>query len=145
MAGSVIDIMKVAISSVGKNQQSLIDNRFGRCQNFLIFSDQGKLEKTISNPAIGASRGAGVQAAQVLADEDVDAIITGNMGPTAFAMLEKSGIKMFLSSSTMKAEDAFNKWKDNDLEQITSSVRRGRFGPGGGRGQGQRRGRGPNQ
>lgn len=41
--------MKIAISSFGDKLNSSIDNRFGRCQNFLILDEEGELEKTIDN------------------------------------------------------------------------------------------------
>jgi len=127
--------MKIAISSTGSNKDSLVDNRFGRCPQFLIFSEDGKLEKVISNPAVNASRGAGVQAAQTLADAGVKVVITGNIGPTAFTMLNKSNFEIFQTTNKVKVEEAFNKWKAGQLSKITTPQR----GPGSGAGRRQGR------
>ena len=88
--------MKIAISSAGKNLDSQIDPRFGRCQYF-IFVDPETMEFEASeNEGLMASGGAGVQAAQFIVQKGVKALITGNLGPNAASALSASGIKVYL-------------------------------------------------
>jgi predicted Fe-Mo cluster-binding NifX family protein len=90
--------MKVAVSATGKDLNSLIDPRFGRCQYF-IFVDPETMEfEVLENEGLMASGGAGVQAAQMVAQKGANILITGNLGPNAASALSASGIKVHLVS-----------------------------------------------
>ena len=55
-------IMKIGISVKGKNNDSLLDKRFGRCEYFQIHdTDTGEI-KVLENEAKLASSGAGIAA-----------------------------------------------------------------------------------
>src|SRR6056297_124825 len=133
--------MKVCITATKKDKKSKIDPRFGRAQYFLIFNDDGEIEETIDNSAQNAQRGAGISAAQKLDDKDVDILITGNIGPNAFNALNAAQIKVFLADSSLTAENAFNKWKENELKEVEKPNVGGHFGQGRGPGRGQGRGK----
>ncbi len=131
--------MKICISATGPTLDALLDPRFGRAMFFLIIDSQGKLIKAIKNTGVQAMRGAGITAAQVVAKEKVEAVITGNIGPNALMVLGSSGIKIFLGNSTMKAEDVFQEYREGKLREAKGAASCGPgFGPGFGRG---RRGR----
>jgi len=89
------DGIKFCITSMGSNLDSPVDPRFGRCQYFLIVDKDGNLEEAVSNTGIQAMRGAGIQAAQIVAGKGVNIVITGNIGPNAFVALQASGVRMF--------------------------------------------------
>lgn len=52
--------------------------------------------------------------------EKVDAIITGNLGPNAFELIEKSGIKAYKCDS-LAISSVLEKYKNNELEEIKMS------------------------
>lgn len=86
--------MKVCITSSGKSLDAQLDPRFGRCRYFVIVeSDTLELE-AIDNPAATAYHGAGIQAAQIVIDKGIEAVITGNIGPNAYQALSTTGIKI---------------------------------------------------
>ena len=92
--------MRIAISSTGKDLESQVDVRFGRCSYFIIAEVEGKEIKSsesIENTSAAQMGGAGITAAQMVADKKVDAIITGNMGPRAFTVFQQLGIEIHLS------------------------------------------------
>lgn len=90
--------MKIAISATGKDLDSPIDPRFGRCQYF-IFVDPETMEfEALGNEGLMASGGAGVQAAQFIVQKGAKALVTGNLGPNAASALSASGIKVHLVS-----------------------------------------------
>lgn len=125
--------MKICITAIGPELSSKVDPRFGRCAYFLIVDEKGNLEKAILNKAVQAMRGAGVTAAQIVASEKVDIIITGNVGPRAYMVLEQSNIKIFPESPDITAKEAFEMYKKGKLKEIRGTEARG-FGPGFGRG-----------
>jgi len=131
--------MKIAISSTGKDLDSQIDPRFGRCQYF-VFVDPETMEfEAHENGGLMASGGAGVQAAQLVAQKGASALITGNLGPNAASALSASGIKVHLVSggTVRKVTEAF---KAGKLQETSGPTVPPHFGMGGGRGMGGRRG-----
>lgn len=128
--------MKICITSIGPELNSGVDPRFGRCGYFLILNEKGELLKSIPNESGQAMRGAGITAAQIAADEKVDIVITGNVGPNAYMVLNQSGIKIFPGASNITIEQAFEMYKEGKLKEIDPSQARG-FGPGFGRGAGR--------
>jgi len=109
--------MKIAISSDGNTVESKIDQRFGRCKYFLIVdtNDTDKIE-AVENQGALQGHGAGIKAAQQIADLNVKAVITGNLGPNATAVLDKLEIKAYNASGT--AEDAIDNFINDKLEEI---------------------------
>jgi len=130
--------MKICITSTGPNLDSPIDPRFGRCAYFLIIDEEGKLTKTVENTGVQAMRGAGISAAQIVANEGVDVIITSNIGPNAFSVLGSSGIKVFLAEFGATAKEALGKYKEGKLEEAPAPTGPAFRGMGGGFGRGRR-------
>ncbi|SEW44738.1 NifB/NifX family molybdenum-iron cluster-binding protein [[Clostridium] fimetarium] len=87
--------MKIAISATGQNKDSILDRRFGRCDYFLIYDTESTEYKAIENNGESCGGGAGIAAASQVIEENVAAIITGNLGPNAYELLEKVGIKAY--------------------------------------------------
>jgi len=117
--------MKICITSVKGSLDSKIDPRFGRCQYFVIVDENGKLIKSMKNQGTQAMHGAGISAAQIIANEKVDAVITGNIGPKAFDALQSSGIEIFPGVHELTIKQAFEKYKGNELKRTTEPT-----GPG---------------
>ena len=109
--------MKIAITSDGDNINSSVDQRFGRCNYFLI-ADSGDIETVdaVKNEGAAYGHGAGIKAAQQLGTLSVKAVITGNLGPNATTVLDQLGIKAYHASGIVK--DAIADYKDNKLEEI---------------------------
>lgn len=68
---------------------------FGRAPYFLIHNtDSGKIEIR-NNPAASAQSGAGIKAAQWIADQNADAVITVRCGENAAEVFEAMGIMLY--------------------------------------------------
>ena len=128
--------MKICISATGNNLDVALDPRFGRAMYFLIVDDKGKLIKAIKNAGVQAMRGAGITAAQIVAKEKVEVVITGNVGPNASMVLGSSGIKIFLGSPAMSVRDILQEYKKGKLQETTGAMP---YGSGFGLASGQRR------
>lgn len=87
--------MKILFSSSGKDLDSNLDLRFGRCPYFLIYNTENEEVKVLENAGQNASGGAGIAAAQQVVDENVDVVITSNVGPNAFNLLQESSVEVY--------------------------------------------------
>ena len=115
--------MKIAISSMGENLESEVDTKFGRCPYFLIAEIEDKEVKNvkaIENTAAGQMGGAGITAAEIVANEKVDAVISANLGPRALSVFEQFGIKIYQGQGIIK--DVIQKFIEGELTEITEST-----------------------
>jgi len=113
--------MLIAISSSGPALESEIDPRFGRCQFFLLYDTETSEVKAIENPATGAMGGAGPQAAQCVADNKAEAVLTGNVGPSAITTLKAMGVKVFIGIEGTAGE-AVEQFKQNALQEADQAT-----------------------
>ncbi len=85
--------MKVVVSSSGKTLDDSVDLRFGRAKQFLVVdTDTGEVRVVDNNQNVEAMQGAGIQAAQTVASESPEYVITGHCGPKAFSVLRAAGV-----------------------------------------------------
>lgn len=115
--------MKIAISSTGKDLESEVDIRFGRCPYFLIVEIENKEiknVKVIENTAAAQMGGAGISAAEIVANEKVKAIITTNLGPRAFSVFHQLEIEIYQGQGKIK--DVIQQFIDKKLIQATNST-----------------------
>lgn len=138
--------MKVAISAMGQDLDAQIDPRFGRCQFFLIVDIETMDYEVVNNEGAMSSGGAGILAAQNVANRGVEVVITGNVGPNAFQTLSASGIRIITGVNGI-VRDAIERYKKGDLTESKSPTvgEHHGMGTGSGRGQGRGMGRGRGQ
>lgn len=122
--------MNICITSMGDNLDSNIDPRFGRCKYFLLIDTKSLNFKSISNDSMKAFGGAGIQAAQLVANTDAEIVITGNVGPNAFQTLKAAGIKV-ITGVDGKIKDVINKFNNGELEEKNAPTVGSHFGLGG--------------
>ena len=104
--------MTVCITAVGPTLDAALDPTFGRARYFLFVNPEtGAVEAHENAPG---AHGAGVQAAQLLADRRVDALITGNVGPNALGGLQSAGIPAFPCPAG-SAEEALARYRRGEL------------------------------
>ncbi len=87
--------MKIAISASGKETSSLLDSRFGRCTYYALYDSETEEWSFLQNPGALEGSGAGVRAAQFLLEQNVDVLLTGNLGPNASNILNSAGLKVY--------------------------------------------------
>ena len=130
---------KICVTSSGPTLESMVDPRFGRCAYFIIADTETYDFEAVSNEAAMASGGAGIRAAQTVALQDVEAVLTGSVGPNAFPALQDAGIKI-LSGVSGTVRSAIENYNQSGYQELTtpgpSNVGRGQGGPGRGLGMG---------
>ena len=130
--------MKIAISSRGESLTSEVDARFGRAYGFIIYDlETGNYHFVDNSANMKAAQGAGVQAAQMVLDEGVKAVISGPVGPNVATVLGNAGVECYIKT-TGKVEEAIAEFKAGKLEKADLTTG-GRRGMGGGRGMGMGR------
>jgi predicted Fe-Mo cluster-binding NifX family protein len=114
--------MKIVISAMGKEKESILDRRFGRCEYFQIFDTETSEFKVVTNKAVNANGGAGIAAANQVIDEGANVLITGNLGPNAYELIEKAGIDAY-SCASVPVLQAIEMYQNNQLESIKAAGR----------------------
>ncbi|MDP8255800.1 MAG: NifB/NifX family molybdenum-iron cluster-binding protein, partial [Candidatus Alcyoniella australis] len=129
--------MKIAVTSTGPTLDDTIETRFGRCSYFLIIDPDTLEFKSIQNPNIALGGGAGIQSAQLMSNEDVSIVLTGNCGPNAFQTFGAAGIQVITGVSG-QVRQAVEQYKSGTLSSASAPNVQSHFGMGmggaGGRG-----------
>ena len=112
--------MKIAVSSSGKDLDSLIDPRFGRCAYFLLVETDDMSFEVFDNQSIASGGGAGIQSAQFISSKGAKAVITGNCGPNAVQTLAAAGIEVFLENTGI-VRKVLQKFKDGELTSTNTA------------------------
>ncbi len=97
--------MKIAVSAKGTHLTDEVDPRFGRAQYILVIDTETLECEVLDNSEnVNAFKGAGIQAATMIADKGAEALLTGYCGPNAFKTLEAAGIKVVSDVSGIVGE-----------------------------------------
>lgn len=102
--------MKIGVAREG----DMVSSHFGQCQGFVIFTvEDGKIvaKEEVSNP--GHAPGV---LPQLMADNDVDVVLAGGMGPKAVDNFCMHGIEVFIGVAG-EIEQVVRDFLDGNLEQ----------------------------
>lgn len=121
--------MKIILTTTSPDIDSAVDPRFGRGA-YLTVVDGDTLDwKAYPNPGVGATGGAGVQAAQFAAAQKASAVISGDFGPNAFDTLQAAGIAMYLyPPGATTARSVVEQFKAQTLKPAGAATRPGHHG-----------------
>jgi len=113
--------MKVAIASEGAELASEASQRFGRAPYFIIAdTEDGSFHAVQNEQNVNAAQGAGIQSAQTVVDQGVEAVVAGHCGPNAFKVLETTGVAVHVSVSGT-VEEVLAKFKAGNLEVVSQA------------------------
>jgi len=114
--------MNICLTAIASTLNSQIDSRFGRCNYFIILDPEKTNFKPIKNELTEASERAGVLAVQLLVDNKVKHVITGNVGSRAMQALKNAGIEVSIECHTT-IKDAIAKFRSGKIiKTITPTV-----------------------
>ena len=97
--------MKIAIPSTGESLTSPVSDTLGRAPFLIIYdSGNGKYD-SIKNPGFQTQDGSGLKASEIVLKNNVDVLLTKEIGRKSYSALQKEHIKIQLlkSSGTVKS------------------------------------------
>lgn len=109
--------MKIALPVTSKDENCILDNRFGRGSFYYIFDTENDSFEIVDNPAKQARGGAGIQAVEYLISKGVKSVIIPEMGPNAERILRSANISVF-QGENLPAKELVVKWKNKLLKEI---------------------------
>ena len=111
--------MKIAITSQGQTMDSMVDARFGRAKWFILLDTESEEYEAVDNKQnLNAAQGAGIQAGQNVVELGAEAVITGNVGPKAFRVLQTASIRIYLCGSGATVAETVEQLKAGNLKQV---------------------------
>ena len=113
--------MKVAVSAFGTTLEDEVDERFGRA-TYLLIVDTATMQVTAvdNSENRNALEGAGIGAAELIADHSAEAVITGHLGPKAYRALGMIGITGYKGTG-MTVRQAIEAFEDGTLPELEQS------------------------
>lgn len=97
--------MRIAVPTDENNTQSGVCVSFGRAPYFLIYDTETKETEFIENSAANERGGAGIKAAQLVADCKVSVILTPRCGENSAAVTNAAGIKLYKTGNGTAVEN----------------------------------------
>jgi predicted Fe-Mo cluster-binding NifX family protein len=111
--------IKIAVSAEENNLEDGVSDVFGRSPYFIIAEiENGEIKKTeiVKNKNTDQTSGAGVSTAQLMAEKNVNAVITGNVGPRALDVLKQFNIAVYHGEGPIK--EALQEFIEGKLKKI---------------------------
>ncbi|NLV51204.1 MAG: dinitrogenase iron-molybdenum cofactor biosynthesis protein [Clostridiales bacterium] len=91
--------MKIAIPVDEKNPDSSVCPSFGRTPYFAVYDTDDEKTVFFDNEAASAQGGAGIKAAQLIADMDVDVLLSPRCGENAAEVLNKAEVRIYKTAA----------------------------------------------
>lgn len=112
--------MKIAFTSEGTSWDSLIDPRFGRTENIVLFDEESKELTAVDNSAVkNDAHGAGTATAQKIFELKPDVLITGNgPGENAAKALKHIKMRIFVDANDLTVQQAYTNYKSGNLREV---------------------------
>jgi predicted Fe-Mo cluster-binding NifX family protein len=117
--------MKIAVTAQNPGWTELLDRRFGRAACFVIVDGETKDWQAVENRQNRqAMQGAGIQAARTIINQDAEVLISGNVGPKAFRVLQAASVRMFRANTEAQktVAEAVAAWERGELEAIQAAT-----------------------
>jgi len=106
--------MKIAVTADGKDLDSRVDPRFGRCPYFIVVETDNMEFEGFENPNLALGGGAGIQSSQFVVERGVSAVLTGNCGPNAHQVMSAAGVDVIVGV-TGTVREAVERFRSGEL------------------------------
>jgi predicted Fe-Mo cluster-binding NifX family protein len=107
----------IAITAESPDLDGRIDPRFGRAAGFVVVDPDTMAFDYVDNGASQImSKGAGIQAAEILAGTGAGVLLTGFVGPKAFQALSAAGIAIGQNLENLTVREAVQNFREGKIE-----------------------------
>jgi predicted Fe-Mo cluster-binding NifX family protein len=127
--------MKIVVSANGMDLDAQASPVFGRCPAYIFVDPESADEnhpmafEAVDNPALGAAGGAGIQAAQFVVERGAKAVVSGNVGPSTFGVLQAASVPVYtFGGGTVR--QAVEAYKAGELATAGGATSRAHAGVG---------------
>ncbi len=115
--------MKIAVCAKNEGLESLVDERFGRCENYVIYDTETKEAITVENTAKNEGSGAGGKAVNILNQNGVEAVVVPELGPKAVKAIDAFEIKAYRINDQKTVQESIDALLEGKLRLlVTASV-----------------------
>jgi predicted Fe-Mo cluster-binding NifX family protein len=113
--------LKFIFSTKDNNGElSVLDDRFGRATGFVLYDSTTDKWSWIDNAVnTNAPAGAGVQAAQTVANSGSDIYIGAQLGPKAFEVLSKCDIELLVGAVGRTVSENYSMYEAGELARVS--------------------------
>jgi predicted Fe-Mo cluster-binding NifX family protein len=77
------------------------------------------------NPGVGSPGGSGTLAAQFVANQHAETVISGDFGPNAYGALQAAGVTMYLFGASTTVREAIERFMTGQLERVGAPTSQG--------------------
>ncbi len=110
--------MKVAIPTLGESGlEEKVSSHFGRAPTFTIVDTENDEVSVVKNTS--EHMGGSGKPPEHMAEEGIEVMLCGNLGPKAVDMFESYGIEVFVGGGSGNAKQCLEKWKNGELQEAT--------------------------
>ncbi|MFW6291430.1 MAG: NifB/NifX family molybdenum-iron cluster-binding protein [Spirochaetota bacterium] len=121
--------MTICITTATTDPPARLDSRFGRSLWFTFYDTETGTSTVERNDLAGGASGVGAQVAQLVAERGAQAVVTGQVGPSAFAVLKAAGVAAYTTSATT-VDEAVELFGAGKLEAAGAPTGPGHHGGG---------------
>ncbi len=112
--------MKIAIPVNDERLESEVCPSFGRTPSFMVYDSSSTETTFIENSAANSPGGAGIKAAQLIVDNNIDVLLTPRCGENAGEVLIPANVKIYKTTASCAKDniEAFLAGELQPLEQF---------------------------
>ena len=121
--------MKIAITANEGGLNAPASPVFGHCPMYAFVDTETMRLEMAENPAVSASRGAGIKAAMFVIEHEAQAVLAENIGPNAFDVFCIAGVPVYtLNGDTV--QEAVDAYRASQLQLMTGANAQAGMGTG---------------
>lgn len=117
--------MIICLTTQGRDLSASMDPSFGRTRFFVFIDEEGVVLDIVENEP--SAHGAGVQAAQIVADHKAQVLITAHVGPNAYDGLAAAGVEIYTGAAGT-AREALEAYRAGELQHTVAPTSSGHGG-----------------
>jgi predicted Fe-Mo cluster-binding NifX family protein len=118
----------LAICSKQPGLDSLVEERFGRAEYYVIFDEEKKMPRSIENKAKFEAAGAGGSAVRLLSENGVDVVLAPELGPKAMDAIKAFDMTVYRYTEQKTVRETIEDYRADKLSKIDTSTTASKHG-----------------